>query len=152
MLYTVLIKCLNLDQNRFYVDLSKFKQILMTASPKQRRVYFQLLDSQGLPYRLTSVDIIDLPVTSDIFIFKREVQNDLASSVLSGIAASQLTVYKTASALAEGEGPLDGDTCIKEYLGSSSDLSLAVVLPPEEGRGMFTKEVLFHLMLPFCLL
>ena len=106
------------------------------STPPSPLIWFLLFDSAtGKPYKGTSADAVSLPPGSVIVQFRDAVHFE-NSSILTGIASSQLIVYKTKAAfdkrnaaVDEGnEEPLKSSLSL-DGLGTTEEEALVVVVP-----------------------
>jgi hypothetical protein len=99
----------------------------MTHLPPSTLVWFLLVDSDGHPYKRTTVSSISLPSSTVVDAFQ-EAAHLKNSSILTRINPSQLKVYKDKLAFDGKEKPLEQDSVIAG-LGTSETEALIVVVP-----------------------
>ena len=108
-------------------------------------IWFHLLDATtGIPYKETKTDFVSLPPGSLVVEFRRAVHLK-NSTILTGISASQLLVYKNNAAFNKRTVPNDPDGALLNLswpldgLGESSD-ALIVVVPSSRSSIPTTSE------------
>ena len=115
----------------------KSKKLKMASNnPQQQLVWFFLLDSStGMPYKGTSADAVSLPPRSVIVHF-RDAVHLKNSSILTGIASSQLLVYMTKAAFDKRNAAVDEEkveplksSLSLDGLGTTEEEALVVVVP-----------------------
>jgi hypothetical protein len=111
-----------------------------SSSPPSPLVWFLLLDAAtGNPYKGTTADKVAVSSSADVADFRDAVIEKQKSSVLTGIASSQLLVYKNKAAFVDGkEEPLDPTESLG-LLGSKEDM-LVVVVPSSRSSSRSTSE------------
>jgi hypothetical protein len=97
-------------------------------------IWFQLVDSEGGPYKKTTASSVSLPPGSVIDQFRDAVKAKYSDSHLKGFAPSDLRVYKNKAsfdkrkAIGGQEEPLDEDLPISGLGGSKQEALIVVVL------------------------
>ena len=99
-------------------------------------IWFLLLDSvTGEPFKESRATKIPVNISADLDDLKEAIVKKFESTILTGIASSQLVVYKNKEAFDNrnadgGNVPLEEDLPVHE-LGSTKKTALAVSVPPE---------------------
>jgi hypothetical protein len=98
------------------------------------KVWFRLVDSIGSSYKGTTTDKVSLSTDADVIDFRDAVKAKYSDSVLLGIAASQLLIYKNRATFEETrdlqhkEEPLKSSLSVV-HLGETEEHALIVVVP-----------------------
>ena len=98
-------------------------------------IWFQLVDSDGQPYKGSSVSSVSLPPASVINGFRQVVIN---ANPESSLDASQLKIYKNKTAFDGKEEALEDD-CLVSGLGLSDKEALVVLVPTPTVSNCTTK-------------
>ena len=105
------------------------------------RVWFQLLDlATGLPYKGTSADKVSVAPPADVADFRDAVKAKYADSHLSGIAPSDLRVYKNMAAFNNrnsGENALEEDSLVDRLGASKREALIVTFAQAPQGNSSF---------------
>lgn len=110
--------------------------------------WFILVDSDGQPYKGSTVDKISVPPNADVADLRSAIKLE-CKEILGDITASRLKTFKNKDAFDRNEGHLEANVLVNG-LGSLMDEALVIVVPPPitissaaEGLILFVQFVCF---------
>ncbi|KAL3895060.1 MAG: hypothetical protein SGCHY_004922, partial [Lobulomycetales sp.] len=121
-----------------FVFTAIFVAQLLSSSGMDIEIFYQLVVSNGDSYKRSSIDRVTVKHNADIIHLRRAVET-ANSKILTGVVASQLTVYETKKDLLANKLPLDVDFLISG-IGQSKDTALFVVVPDDSHQDDTSKQ------------
>lgn len=110
-----------------FLSTEKMSDNQQQSASSPSLIWFQLVGSDGKPFKETSADKVTFPTSADVSDFRKSVKNE-NPNMLSAVDASQLKVFKNKSAFDGKEEPLEEDFTVAG-LGTSKKDALIVVVP-----------------------